>query len=265
MDEVVSAVQTDTVDTIVAEHVDEGAQNAVQEEGQKAAEEVKKEDTIPRGVQRRIDRAVRQKYEAEARANELERRIRELEQVRHAPQHTGEPDISQYHDINEYIAAKAAYMAKMELHSTLAEQQKQAEASKAQESAMRVEEEWVRRTTAAKAEMPDFDEVIDSSDVVFKDPVVLDVIKTSEIGPKIAYYLAINPEEADSIANMTGANAIRAIGRLEAKLSETGTSSVTRTPPPITPVGQKAKVSKQPNDMNFDEFVKWRQSHIAKR
>jgi len=162
------------------------------------------------------------------------------------------------------VEAKARYVAQHELKETLTAQEQREMERKAQEAQARTSETWAKRAAAAKAEMPDFDEVISSSDIQFKDPAVLQAITESEFGPKIAYYLASNPDEADEIADMTGAAAIRAIGRLEAKL-EGGKVSVTKAPAPIKPVGQKAKVDKSPEEMSPDEFAKWRKKYISTR
>lgn len=249
------------------------AQNAVLEEGQETAQEVvekvpekPKEEPIPKGVQKRIDRAVRQKYEAEARANELERRLQQLEAQSHAkPAGSDAPKYEDFNnDFDAYSRAVARYEAKQEIQSTLSAQQKAEAERKAQEAQARTSETWAKRAAAARAEMPDFDEVVSSSDIQFKDPNVLQAIAESEIGPKIAYYLASNPDEAEDIAEMTGAAAIRAIGRLEAKI-EDGKVSVTKTPAPIKPVGQRAKVDKSPEEMTPAEFAKWRKGFIASR
>lgn len=248
----------------------QGVQNGMQEEGQEAAQEViqdkPKDEPIPKGVQRRIDRAVRQKYEAEARANELERQLREYQQTqRAAPKQANEaPKLEQFDNIEDYVEAKARYVARSEMNETLSAQERKEAERQAQAAQARTAETWAKRAAAAKAEMPDFDEVVASSDIQFKDPSILQAIAESEIGPKIAYYLASNPDEADEIAGMAGAAAIRAIGRLEAKL-EYGKASVTKTPAPIKPVGQKAQASKSPTEMSPAEFAKWRKGFIASR
>lgn len=224
-----------------------------------------KDDAIPKGVQKRIDRAVRQKYEAEARANELERRLQQLEQQSQAKPAAGAPKYEDFNnDFDAYSRAVARYEAKQEIETTLTAHQKAEAEKQAQAAQARTAETWAKRAAAAKAEMPDFDEVVSSSDIQFKDPNVLKAISESEFGPKIAYYLASNPDEAEDIAELTGAAAIRAIGRLEAKL-EDGKVSVTKTPAPINPVGQRAKTEKSPNEMTNEEFAKWRKKIIAQR
>lgn len=249
--------------------------NAVQIEGQEASQEVgeeteakqpPKEEPIPKGVQKRIDRAVRQKYEAEARANELERRIQQIEQQSRQPAQraAGEPRIEQFENIEDYVSAKAAFVADQRIQHTMTARDRAESAKIAQAAQQQSVDNWNKRVQLATAELPDFEDVVASSDIRFKDPVVLEAIKASDIGPKIAYFLASNPDEADEIAQMTGANAIRAIGRIEAKL-ELGKASITKAPPPIEPTGTKAKAVKSPDAMSDSEFAAWRKRHIAAR
>ena len=245
--------------------VNDGLQN----EGQEATEEVKevpKDEPLPKGVQKRIDRAVRQKYEAEAKANVLEERLRHLEQQSYKPaqKEAGEPTLDQFDDYQEYAKAIARYIAKQELTETLSAREKAENERNAQAAQSKSAESWQKRVMTAQSEMSDYDDVVGSSDIVFKDPVVLSAIQESDVGPKIAYYLASHPDEADDIADMTGIAAVRAIGRLEAKL-QGKTVATTRTPAPISPVGQKAKVDKAPEEMSSKEFAAWRKTFISNR
>lgn len=265
MDPVVEQTPAQEIDTANKE-----TQDAVQVEGEKTPEEVKpeppKEEPIPKGVQKRIDRAVRQKYEAEARANELMRRIEQLEasQKPAAPRDAGEPRLEQFENIEDYVAAKAAYVADQRIQHTLSSRERAEAEQRAQAAQQQSAEKWQKRVALATAEMPDYEEVVSASDITFNDPVTLDAIRESDIGPKIAYYLATHPDEADDIAQLRGSSAIRAIGRIEAKIMY-GKATPTKTPPPIEPAGTKAKAVKTPDQMSDSEFAEWRKRHIKAR
>lgn len=244
-------------------------QDGLQNEGQEATEEVKdvpKDDPLPKGVQRRIDRAVRQKYEAEAKANVLEERLRHLEQQAYRPaqKEVGAPKLEDYTNIEDYVEAKAAYVADKRIEEKLSAREKAELERNAQAAQSKSAESWQKRITSITAELPDYADVVGSSDIVFKDPVIAVAIQESDIGPKIAYYLATHEDEAEDIANLTGIAAVRAIGRLEAKL-QGKTVATTRTPAPISPVGQKAKVDKAPEEMSSKEFAAWRKGFISNR
>ena len=230
----------------------------------------KVEDPIPKGVQKRIDRAVRQKYEAEARSKMLEERVAAMESRQYAPQQQrqaddSEPTIDKFDNFDQYVAAKAEYIAKKQIESTLtARERAQAEHREATERTKTVDS-WNKRIAAATAEMPDFEEVLASSDVPMTPPMQ-QAIMESDIGPKLAYYLANNPEEAEKIAGMSPIGAIRTLGRIEERLSNSKPAvKSTDAPPPIRATGSNATVTKDPHKMSDAEFAAWRKNQIKAR
>lgn len=222
------------------------------------------EPEVPKGVQKRIDRAVRQKYEAEARAKMLEERLAALEQrsepQRAAPIKDSEPTIDKFDNFDDYVAAKAEYIAKRQIESTLSEREQRQAAEREAAARKQTADSWSSKVEKATADMPDFEDVLSSSDVPMTD-VMQQAIMESEIGPKLAYYLATKPEEAIKIAQMAPIRAVAALGRLEERL-ETQKPAVktTSAPPPIQPVGSRAAVSKDPGKMSDAEYAKWRKA-----
>jgi len=186
-------------------------------------EKSKEPAELPKGVQRRIDRAVRAKYEAEARTKMLEERLAALES-RAAPQQrqvdASEPTIDKFENFDEYVAAKATWIARQQIENTLSEREK---------AQMAAQQERERRVIA------------DS----WQD------------------HLANNPDEARQIAMMSPIGQIRALGRIEAKLEQKSPVTVTKAPPPVKPVGQKAAITKDPGKMSDEEYAKWRRSGKA--
>ena len=257
-------VTSEVIEEVVTN--EEVTQDALQNE-EEAPQEVKKPEPLPHGVQKRIDRAVRQKYEAEAETKVLRERINQIEnQQRNQPkqQEQGAPKLDQFDNIEDYVSAKAEYVADKLINEKLSAREKVEQERNAQAAQGKTAESWQKRISSITAELPDYDDVVGSSDVVFRNPVVLDAIKESDLGPQVAYYLASNPDEADEIDSLSGIAAVRAIGRLEAKLVKQG-ASTTRTPAPIKTVGQKSNVVKSPEKMSDAEFAKWRKSQIAQR
>jgi hypothetical protein len=111
--------------------------------------------------------------------------------------------------------------------------------------------------------MPDFEEVLASSDVPMTPPMQ-QAIMESDIGPKLAYYLANNPDEAEKIAAMSPIGAIRTLGRIEERLATAKPAvQTTNAPPPIRPTGARAAVTKDPGKMSDAEYAKWRKSYAA--
>lgn len=226
------------------------------------------EDPVPKGVQKRIDRAVRQKYEAEARAKMLEERVAAMEQQVQRPQQqkpidNSEPLIENFDNFDTYVAAKAEWIAERKIEQTLSARDQKQMAEREAAERTKTTDSWNKRIAAATVEMPDFEEVLASSDVPMTAPMQ-QAIMESEIGPKLAYYLANNPEEAEKIAGMSPVGAIRTLGRIEERLA-TGkpTVSTTNAPPPLKPIGTKAVVTKDPGKMSDAEYAKWRKSYVA--
>jgi len=260
--------------------VDEGqaavadTQTADPVEPVEGAEQVKPEpkpdDPIPKGVQKRIDRAVRQKYEAEARAKMLEERVAAMES-RQAPQQQQrqaddqEPTIDKFDNFDQYVAAKAEYIAKKQIESTLTEREQRQKAEREATERTKTADSWNKRIAAATVEMPDFEEVLASSDVPMT-PSMQQAIMESDIGPRLAYYLANNPDEAEKIAGMSPIGAIRTLGRIEERLSnQKPTVKTTDAPAPIKSIGASASVSKDPSKMSDAEFAAWRRTQIKAR
>ena len=218
------------------------------------------EPPIPKGVQKRIDRAVRQKYEAEAEAKHLRERVAFFESQRAPEQKAdGEPTIEQFDNFDKFVAAKAGWIAKQQIESTLTEREQRQAAARESTERTKTVEQWNKRVEEATAELPDFEEVVASSDVPMTPPMQ-QAIMESDVGPKLAYYLANNPDEARNIAAMSPIGAIRSLGRIEERLSKPSAVTTTSAPPPVKPVGARSTVAKDPGKMSDAEYAKWRKT-----
>lgn len=219
--------------------------------------------------------AARLEAERERSAREaLEARLKELEEKVNPPK-ADEPDPkpnpSQFNDALEYAEALAEWTADKKLR-----ERDQAElARKAEEEQSRMRQKFQERLDAAKNDMPDYDEMIASSDVSVSQPVT-DAIIESDVGPQILYYLAENPDFARSLADKTITAQLRAIGRLEAKFekSEPAPKQVPKepvakksnAPAPISPL----KAGSNPSDITLDAdrqfhgtYQQWKAQRIA--
>ena len=99
---------------------------------------------------------------------------------------------------------------------------------------------WNSKLEQAKAELSDYEDMIASSDVVVSDQV-RDAILESDVGPRILYHLAENPEIAEKISGMSLIGALREIGKLEARFEkpvEAQKPAVRKSnaPAPINPI-----------------------------
>lgn len=248
--------------------VDDSATDTEQGEGEQEVKEKPAEPAIPKGVQRRIDRAVRQKYEAEARAKMLEERLTALEQYqRQSPQvqnsiDNSEPKIENFDDFDSFVAAKAEWIAARKIEETLTDRERRQMADRESRARQELSLAWQKRVSEATVELPDFEDVIASSEVPMTGQMQ-QAIMESDVGPKLAYYLATNPDEAIQISKMSPVGAIRALGRIEERLSSRPVKKSTSAPEPVKPVGSRATVKKDPGQMTDAEYAKWRKSGKA--
>ena len=187
--------------------------------------------------------AARQEAQREREAREaLEARLRDLEakvapQVQ--PKVDEEPKPDQFTDAFEYAKALAEWSAEQ----ALLNRDKQEAERKANEERQKLIQSWQTKLEQAKATLPDYEEMIASSDVVVNDDI-RDAILESDVGPQILYHLAENPEIAKKITGGSTRQALRELGKLEARLEakEPETKRIesvvarSKAPEPISPI-----------------------------
>ena len=166
----------------------------------------------------------------EAKVAELERRTQPQQRVDALDE---EPKPEQFNDAFEYARALAEYSAEQALKNrdrVELEKKYQAEHDK-------LIEVWNDRLETTKKELPDYQDMIESSDVMVSDQV-RDALLESDAGPRILYHLAENPDYAEKLSKMTVISALREIGKLEARFEKTETKPVVRSkaPAPINPL-----------------------------
>jgi len=183
--------------------------------------------------------AAREEAAREREAREaLEARLKALEQQPQPAiqQADDEPKPEHFEDAFEYAKALAKYEAKRIIEA----EKQQTEQAKAAEKQQQVLKTWAERVEKAKADMPDYDEMVGSSEVAIHD-VLRDAIIESDVGPKILYHLAENEEYAKKVAGMPLPQALKELGKLEARYSDSPEEKspavrTSKAPPPINPI-----------------------------
>jgi len=224
-------------------------------------------------LEKRFSEITKQREEARQEAQrerqarvDLEQRLAALEQNRQ-PQPVSvdqEPQPSQFSDAFEYAKA----LAEFSTERALAERDRQVAQAKEQEAQQKIIESWAQKVQAAKAEMPDFDDMVASSDVVVNN-AVRDAILESDVGPKILYHLAENNDLARKIAGLSPNAALREIGKLEARFEKTEQIAPvvrSKAPTPIQPIrgGQgKADVPISANGEFHGSYQAWKAARKA--
>ena len=185
-----------------------------------AKEEAKKQDPEKSKdkLNKRFDKVTQRAKQAEAEAQELREKLRSYEarvnpeQQEQKPVVEGKPRADQFNDAYEYAEALAEWSAENALLRRDAEEASR----KAQEAEAKKIESWNKKLEKAKEEMPDFDRIVQSSDVVVSDEIKKAILE-SDVGPQVLYALASDEDYARKLTEMDSVKALKEIGKLEAK------------------------------------------------
>ena len=215
-------------------------------------------------LEKRFSELTRQRKEAEAKVKELEERLAAKESIRESqpePENNQKPSPDSYKDAFEYAEALAQWSAEQALAKREQEiKQKEVEAKRAT-----VIQTWQEKLDATKAEIPDYEVMVASSDVKVND-TVRDAIVESDVGPRILYELASNDDLAEKLSSMNTASALKLIGKLEAQFEKTDApakaekktvAAKSNAPEPIRPLrstGGVAEVSMDGNDIPYQQW-----------
>jgi hypothetical protein len=222
-------------------------------------------------LEKRFSELTKQRKEAEARAEEAERRLAAIEgkqaPQQQAPESNQKPTPDNYRDAFEYAEALSQWSAEQALLKREQEvKQKEFEAQK-----QKVIQTWQQKLEATIAELPDYEDMVASSNVKVND-TVRDAILESDVGPRILYELASDDDIAEKLSTMSTASALKLIGKLEAKFEKTEepvkaekktVAAKSKAPEPIRPLrstGGVAEVSMDGNDMSYQQWKAARQA-----
>ena len=137
---------------------------------------------------------------------------------------------------------------------------------------------WEKRETEFRSKTPDYEEVAyDRSAPI--NAIMAKLIRESEIGPEVAYYLGKNREIAAGIYELDAVSAAREIGKIEARLSEPAKppapvpapKPVSKAPPPPPKIEASdaaprvSTTSPDSDSMSDDEWVKAEKARLTRK
>lgn len=237
-------------------------------EGQAAAdapegEEAEKSEAAKRREREKAhkERLRKEADDAKAAADRAEqRRLKIIE----AGKNEKPPVESEFSDYAEFVAAKAVWTAEQRANQRQAQEfeaeaqdaRKQAEIIEAAERQL-VNQSWAEKVNEAKTRYTDFEQVALAQDVPIT-PQIAEMLKQSDKGPDMAYFLGMNKAAAAELAALSKTSpmlAAMALGRLEASLTAPTPRMTSQTPDPIAPVRGKAQASLNPDKMSMDEYI----------
>lgn len=118
----------------------------------------------------------------------------------------------------------------------------------------------------AKAEFPDFEQVVGRSDLKIW-PEVETALRLHEHGAELAYWLAKNPEVTDKLAQMPPARAVAELGAIASSLNHSATPAPRKRIEPIKPVGggtTKTAID-NPDQLSYQDWKKWYKANGGRR
>lgn len=271
-------VEAETVEeTPESEPIEEAEEQSGQESEETKVTEEKKPN--PK-LEKRFSELTRQREDARKEAQRereqresLESRLKELEQRSNpAPVQSSayeKPQPHQFTDAFEYAEALSEWSAEQ----ALLNRDKQEAERRANDERQKMLNDWQKRLDAAKSDLPDYEDMVASSDVQVSD-AVRDAILESDVGPRILYHLAENPEIAEKLNAGSMISALRQIGKLEAQFEKKETPvseakpSVARSkaPAPINPLKGSSGVVDVGVDTNGEfhgTYQQWKESRKA--
>lgn len=208
-----------------------------------------------RGLEERMRELTSEVKSARAAAEEAraeaarERKAREELEAKNQPpakDPNAKPDPNDFKDAFEYADALAQWSAEQ----ALAKRDREAAENAEKERRQSVVNRWNENLAEARREFEDFDEVLASADAQVSD-AIRDAIIESDVGPRILHYLASNPEVVEKINGLSERNALKEIGKLEARLEKSKEDKavkpevkprpeVSKAPAPIRPIRSQA-------------------------
>lgn len=254
-----------TQETILANLATEQAASAPS--GEKPEPGSKEEQPKPKhSPQERIREAIERRNKAEQEADQAKREAAELRarldaMATQAPaQEAEKPDRTKFASDEEYIEALADWKAKQAI---IQREREQADA-RAKAEADEIVRTWNKRQEQAMKDIPDYEEVVGAADIQIAAHVHQAIVE-SELGPHLAYYLALNQDEVKRLNAMKPIAAVRHLLRLEDELREEEPAKVDPKPPkskapePISPV-RDAPASSPGAANSFEEYKRRREA-----
>jgi hypothetical protein len=260
MSEETTVVEEKAPDTSVAEETK--VEETPVAPSQDTEPEVKSTETEPKVEETKPEEKTEKPGRWQKRVNQLTKKVYDLQSQLTAAQQAPivKPERASYASDELYIEAMTDFKVDQKMPQVL---QRQESGSIAQQ--------FAKNEEALRAEVEDYDDVI-ADKIEFPHQSTIDAIVSSDLGPRIRYYLGTHPDECDAILSMNAASAARQIGKIEAKLETElaakkapAATQVSKARAPIHPVKTAgAPVKVDPNKLSDAEWFK-REQELRKQ
>lgn len=231
-----------------------------QDESQEPGDSKDKPGKEPVGFQRRVSKLTERARLAQEEAEYWKSKALEAT-PKQEPAVSEKPKFSDYNDIEAYTDAVTEWKVSHAL-------KQYEEQSKVQQRTQKVETTYQSRVEAFVKEAPDFVEAV-AEFIEEQYPIsnaAVEFIQDSEIGPKLTYHLAKNPEEAERISRLSAVRQIAELGKLEDKLSAKTPSKTSSAPPPVKSTAGKAVIKSELKDeLSYSDWKKLREAQLKRK
>lgn len=236
------------------------------EDGDKAPEDKQRETSKDR---RDRDRAYKERLrtEREVAVKEAETAETRRQKILRAGSVIEAPKESEFSDYTEFVAAKAVWAHAQKATARDAEfVGEEVAAAKAKAADIDARERqaqgdsWEAAREDAKTRYTDFEAVVSKPGLFPVGSHLPDLVTASDQSADLAYALASDRRLHDAILQMSPLDAARAIGRLEASLTQPKARTSTNAPDPIDPVRASGGAGRSTAKMSFAEFKAHREA-----
>lgn len=229
-----NALQQELPDEPVLESVEQD--DTVPEQAEAEATEAPKEEKQKNNIQKRIDDISKQKYEA---LNEAERVRKENEELKaklsEFNTNKPAPTLESFdYDEGEYQKAVIATEAEKAALRIIEKREKRQQALAQEQKAIEAEKKFADREAIFSQSVPDYDQIARRQDIPITAPLA-EIIRNSEQGPAIAYYLGSHLDELYELKDLPELQQQRELLSIEAKISQK--PQISNTPEPVPDVG----------------------------
>ena len=187
---------------------------------------------------------------------------------------SSEPREDDFDEYSDYLKALAKWEIKQELKSFKDQNQKQQFKKEAESKA----NEFTEKMNVYADEVPDYWETLQEADETMGNimsPGLKQAIEDSDHGEKVLYEIAKDLDLYQKLVTLTPLKAAIEVGKIESKIlaktsktsSQKNKVTKTKAPKPISPIGSSKTGSskKNPDEMSYQEYKKWREQEIAGR
>lgn len=174
-----------------------------------------------------------------------------------------EPQQDDYETTQEWIKATAKHVLKAELQADKVEQAEQKRLRENQD----LNAKFQKMADKFEEKHPDFWDAMDNLRSYQIPGYINEAVQSSDLGAELTYYLSNNTEELETILDLQPSAAVRALGRLEAKLENAPKpKEISKVPDPIKPLkgGSKTGSSEYKAGDSFEQFYKVRNIELGR-